>query len=122
MSAIDAMLFACLSPAANNACIDASLLASVEGPVGQLWGRRIYLTPLALRNESVRVHRDRGECRRHRLFAMAYRWKPSAYHKRIQKKWDKRFGVKEVPAGMFVAGSMIVHPDLWDRLVKELGQ
>lgn len=38
------------------------------------------------------------------------------YHKRIQKKWNKRFGWFEKPAAISMPGRLIVHPDVMKRL------
>jgi len=55
-------------------------------------------------------------------------WHSDSYHKRVMKKWLKRFGVRHVPAmykiGAAIAGreTLVVHPDLMPRLRAELGK
>ena len=49
----------------------------------------------------VKEHKDRGELRRHRLFGN-FVYRPSGYHNRIQKKWNKRYGFKTVDRVYFL--------------------
>lgn len=46
-------------------------------------------------------------------------WKRMTYHKRIQKKWSKRYGMKLVP-GMYMIGvphpAYVIHPAMWREL------
>lgn len=64
--------------------------------MGTLRGLKIYINENLYRDVPVRKHKDRGEVRRHRLFK-SYLHKPSGYHKRVQKKLVKRYGVKREP-------------------------
>lgn len=73
---------------------------------------RIVSNPLATTSVPVRKHKKR-------------RNQSEAYHRRVQKKWTKRFGVKLVPSAYMVderaiGGSgrvLVVHPDLVARAV-----
>lgn len=97
-------------------------------------GVNVTVSPLAIRRVSVRKHKDRGEIHTGRLFRGGAVYRPSAYHLRIQKKWDKRFGVKDEPCILHVNShvlgiglsvprpSLVVHPDLWDKVKKALEQ
>lgn len=58
-------------------------------------GLPIIISPMCRVPMPARKHIDRGEMRRNRFFARPFLHKPSAYHKRIQKKWVKRFGMSE---------------------------
>lgn len=51
-------------------------------------GMKVISNPLCTTEEPVRVHIQKGTQRQ-------------AYHDRIQKKWNKRFGTKRVP-GMYI--------------------
>lgn len=73
-------------------------------------GIRIHESPLAVTHESVRKHKRT-------------RHQTEAYHRRIQKKWRKRYGTIEVPAvfmidpsaaGLYGFGGQryIAHPKL----------
>lgn len=64
---------------------------------------------------SVRKHKDRGELRTHRFFKHV-RCRPSAYHKRIQKKWDKRYGMKEQPYCLVAGGRYFMHQAVFDQI------
>lgn len=64
---------------------------------------------------SVRKHKDRGELRTHRFFKHV-RCRPSAYHKRIQKKWDKRYGMKEQPYYLLMHGRYFMHQDVYAQI------
>ena len=64
-------------------------------------------SPLVTRTEPTKVHKHR-------------RSQTDAYHKRIQKKWTKRYGTKQVPCAYVVDNAclggfgrtLIVHPSL----------
>lgn len=38
------------------------------------------------------------------------------YHKRVQKKWNKRYGMKYVPGAFQVGNRVIVHPSFYEQL------
>jgi predicted protein tyrosine phosphatase len=43
------------------------------------------------------------------------------YHQRIQKKWNKRFGMKQAPGCFQLAdGTLVMHPDLLELLKQEV--
>lgn len=50
------------------------------------------------------------------------RWhKGRVYRRRVQKKWDKRFGITQVPYILMTRGGIIVHPKTYERL-KQIGE
>lgn len=72
---------------------------------------RIVSSPLATRSVPVRVHKKR-------------RNQSDAYHRRVQKKWTKRFGTKLVPSSYLIDNqaiggtgrTLVMHPELVARL------
>lgn len=74
-------------------------------------GLRIRESPLAVKSAPAKPHRKR-------------RGQTDAYHRRVQKKWLKRFGTKQVPCAYMVDNSylggvgktMIAHPSLVAKL------
>lgn len=68
---------------------------------------RIVSNPLATKSVPVRKHKKR-------------RNQSEAYHRRVQKKWTKRFGVKLVPSTYMIDNrviggngqTLVMHPDL----------
>jgi hypothetical protein len=60
----------------------------------KIMGMDVITSPLCKRMVPARVHKDRGEMHRKNLnnSHLQHRVRPSTYHKRIQKKWNKRFG------------------------------
>lgn len=68
---------------------------------------RIVSNPLATTSVPVRKHNKR-------------RNQSEAYHRRVQKKWTKRFGVKNVPSAYMIDNrviggngqTLVMHPDL----------
>ena len=65
---------------------------------------RITQSPLACTVKPNRSHK--------------HRWRQSvAYHRRIQKKWTKRFGTTTVPAAYMInGGTLVVHPTIYERI------
>jgi|GEM_PF-2364083 hypothetical protein len=46
-----------------------------------------------------------------------------SYHNRVQKKWLKRYGTKQVPGAYELAGGVLVmHPELVELLKREIGR
>ena len=78
----------------------ADMAGGMFNPFG---GLRLVEHPMAVRSVPVRVHKKR-------------RNQTEAYHRRIQKKWTKRFGMKDVPCayqingGRFGLGSILILP------------
>lgn len=78
----------------------ADMAAGLFSPFG---GVRVRESPLAVKEAPVRPHKRR-------------RNQSAAYHRRIQKKWVKRYGVKREPCvlvldgGAYGLGSMFVVP------------
>lgn len=66
----------------------------------------------------VRKHKDRGEMRRNRFFARPFKHTPSAYHLRVQKKWDKRFGMKDGSRFYLTPHGVIMSSDDYNKLCK----
>lgn len=74
-----------------------------------LFGLKIIESPLAQMPEPNRVHKRR-------------RGMSERYHRRIQKKWNKRFGVRMVPCAIFMSpgavgldflggDKLVIHPE-----------
>ena len=78
----------------------ADMAGGLFNPFGAL---RIVESPMAVQSVPKRAHKKR-------------RNQTEAYHRRIQKKWTKRFGMKQVPCayqidgGRYGLGSMLVLP------------
>lgn len=89
--------------------------------LGTFAGLKVYLNDLLIRDEPVRKHKDRGEVRRNRLFK-GFIAKPSGYHKRVQKKWLKRYGTKRVPFYIIhgQSNSVFMHPEFHRMLIAHL--
>lgn len=47
-------------------------------------------------------------------------WMSANYHKRIQKKWRKRFGWEQRPALIHSDNRIFCHPDLFDQIVEQI--
>lgn len=62
--------------------------------MGLLSGIRIHSSPYAYTYEPIKKHKHRSNQR-------------DSYHRRIQKKWTKRFGTKKVPCAFVVNGSVL---------------
>lgn len=85
--------------------------------LGPLFGMDIKESALAVTFEPRRSHKKR-------------KWMSAAYHKRIQKKWNKRFGRNEIPGcwvidtGLLGVGSagkvLVVHPKLLAQMKSEM--
>lgn len=77
-------------------------------------GIRIRSSLLAVNTEQAKRHRKR-------------RSQSASYHRRVQKKWLKRFGTKQVPCAYvidngFLGGvgqTLIAHPSIVERLRSE---
>jgi len=69
----------------------------------------IQVSPLCVENtdEPVKEHVRKS--------GMSYN-----YHRRVQKKWVKRFGYVKKPALYKTRGGFICHPDIHALLIKEL--
>lgn len=72
-----------------------------------LFGINVTVHPLATMTEPNRKHKRR-------------RWMSESYHRRIQKKWDKRFGTHQEPCAFFISpgavgmsgrDTLYVHPE-----------
>lgn len=78
----------------------ADMAGGLHNPFG---GLRVVESPLAVQTVPVRAHKKR-------------RNQTEAYHARVQKKWTKRFGTKQVACayridgGQFGLGSYLVMP------------
>lgn len=76
-------------------------------------GVPVISSPLAVARVSNRVHRQR-------------RGQSAAYHARVQKKWDKRFGFSDKPQVYATLDPIIgrtviiMHSSLYERLKEEL--
>ena len=59
-----------------------------------LFGIKVHTSPYAYTYEPVKKHKHRSNQR-------------ASYHRRIQKKWTKRFGTKKVPCAFFFNGAAL---------------
>lgn len=67
-------------------------------------GLPVLFNPLATATKPVREHKPG----RH----------PAAYHARVQKKWTRRFGTKQVPTFyLFGQRQIVCHPALREKLL-----
>jgi len=48
-------------------------------------------------------------------------WMRESYHRRIQKKWNKRFGTTLEPVMLRTEKGLIVHPLIWEQVKDKLG-
>ena len=62
--------------------------------IDQLFGMKVVTNKFATTQEQIKKHRK----------------------KRINKKWKKKYGMKEVPCMYMVAGNMVVHPDILPKM------
>jgi hypothetical protein len=83
--------------------------------VGMLFGMRIITNPLCRREVPVREHKERFRTVSYSSGLIKQVQVPACrgnYHKRIQKKWIKRYGTKVVDE-FFMLGkdTVVMHPD-----------
>jgi hypothetical protein len=84
-------------------------------------GLEVRTSPLCTRTVPVRQHKDRGCVVRVRFFNCLR--KPSPYHIRVQKKWNKRFGFKEEKYMMVIGRNVVlVHPETLQMLTMEMSE
>ena len=77
---------------------------AVNPVVGHLLGVKVVKSWAAVSRVSVRKHKHR-------------RGQSLAYHRRVQKKWDKRFGFDMKPCIYKLAdGTLIVHPTTYEAM------
>ena len=80
----------------------------MPGPVCQIQGRPVYIDDRALEKTEEPVKRH-----------IKTRSMSESYHRRIQKKWIKRWGYVMKPAMFFMQGAIVMHPAIW-REVSEI--
>lgn len=68
--------------------------ASFNEFMGLLSGIRVMESPYAYVSEPIKKHKRRSN-------------QSAAYHRRVQKKWTKRFGTNQVPCAYMINGSAI---------------
>ena len=89
----------------------ADMAGGLFNPFGAL---RIVESPMAVQSVPKRTHKKR-------------RNQTEAYHRRIQKKWTKRFGMKDVPCayqingGRFGLGSILILPPGMKQQMRQAG-
>ena len=90
-------------------------LADMAGGLFNPFGRlRVVESPMAMQSVPKRVHKKR-------------RNQTEAYHRRVQKKWTKRFGMKHVPfvyqldGGRFGLGSILILPPGMKQQMRDAG-
>lgn len=64
---------------------------------------KIVQSVLAVEQVSAKIHKQS-------------RSMSNSYHKRVQKKWDKRFGYIFVPSAYVTSDAIIAHPEVAKRL------
>lgn len=83
-----------------------------------LYGMRVFESPLAVTTVQNRPHKKR-------------RGQSAAYHRRISKKWAKRYGATKKPGAYLVDAGIpglgsgrvwVMHPELLARLRVETGR
>lgn len=77
----------------------------MNNPTGTLGGVRVYSSPLAMTAVPRRKH-------------IKSRSMSESYHRRIQKKWNKRYGLDYEPCAYMTADAVFVHPALMEQLRK----
>ncbi len=71
-------------------------------------GVRVYSSEFAVVSAPKRKHKKSASM-------------SETYHRRVQKKWLKRFGTEDAPGAFQLSdGSFVMHPTLVDRLRAEL--
>ena len=70
-------------------------------------GVRIYVNPYATSQEAVKKH-------------IKTRSMSENYHKRVQKKWNKRYGTRQVPCMYKTEKGIIAHPEIVEKIKKEI--
>lgn len=70
---------------------------------------RVFVSLEAVKVTPVRVHKA--------TFSTG-----ASYHRRVQKKWLKRFGTIRKPCVFMMRHCIVVHPDLMPGLRKELAR
>lgn len=81
-----------------------------DGLLGPFGGVDYKESPLAISTAPVRKHKRRSN-------------QTQAYHRRVQKKWTKRFGTHQVPCAYQIDGSkfgmesiLVLHPEIGKKL------
>lgn len=62
-----------------------------------LFGIEVIEHPLAVMRVPIRKHKRRA-------------WMSDSYHRRVQKKWTKRWGTREEPCALFISPSAVGLP------------
>lgn len=68
-----------------------------------LFGLDVYESSLCVERVPVKVLKRK-------------RWMSDAYHRRVQKKWTKRFGMCEKPAAYTMGNRLMCHPTIYKQL------
>lgn len=77
------------------------------GDLAMLCGVRVHSNPLAMALEPVKKHRKT-------------RSMSDTYHQRVQKKWIKRFGEKQVPGMYQIGRDIVAHPEIVAAMKREI--
>ena len=88
-------------------------------PVGTYNGLPVYLSVLCIRKVPARAHKERMrafnfDCGGMPLSGTAPA--PGGYHKRVQKKWNKRYGFKDAFCAYVTPDAIYMHPEQWARI------
>ena len=87
---------------------NSELLSGFAGP-NILSGMRVYRSHLALVCEPNKLHIKKD-------------WMSESYHKRVQKKWSKRFGTKMVHGVWETGMGLLVHPKIYDKFYDKFNE
>lgn len=72
----------------------------------------------------IRVYQN-GNCLENTWFPVRphikKEWMTEAYHKRIQKKWIKRWGYVMKPVAYQTPMGLVCHPAIYEQLTREFG-
>lgn len=76
-------------------------------PIIHIHGTPVFSNHLATTTEPIRKH--------NKTQSMS-----ESYHNRVQKKWTKRYGTKQIPCYYVTPRGIIAHPSVLEQLRKEL--
>lgn len=87
-------------------------LSNGSDPVGMLMGMKVYRSQFVpeFTSKRVRVHARKRWDRR------------GTYHRRIDKKWARRYGVTRERQVLRTPQGLFMHPGTWNALRMELGR
>ena len=78
---------------------------NTSGVLPDIGGVQVYQSTAAVNLEPIKKHTLKPGMK-------------ASYHKRIQKKWNKRHGVNPVPCAYQVGDRLMVHPVIYNQLMR----